>query len=137
MTASGWAWLAAAGVLAVLDWLAIARGSRTLQRIAAPLVPAAMVLAVWQAAPAHPGVRRWLVAALALGLVAQLALLTDRRPREALVPVAAARVPVEDEQPEAVPARRQPHGLRSEAAASGPWLIALWSSGTGRVASFS
>ena len=38
MTATGWAWLAAAGVLALVDWFAVAQGARQTERIAKPLV---------------------------------------------------------------------------------------------------
>lgn len=85
MTATGWAWLAAAGILAVLDWIAVAQGARQAERIVKPLVLAALVLAAVAAQPFRPGVHGWLVTALCLGLVGDLALVAERQP--ALVPV--------------------------------------------------
>lgn len=85
MTATGWAWLAAAGILAVLDWIAVAQGARQAERIVKPLVLAALVLAAAAAEPLRPGVHGWLIAALCLGLVGDLALVAERRPASAPV----------------------------------------------------
>src|SRR4051812_19000826 len=87
MTATGWAWLAAAGILAVLDWIAVAQGARQTERIAKPLVLAAMLMAAVVSHPLKPVVHGWLIAALALGLVGDLALVAERRPATELVPV--------------------------------------------------
>jgi uncharacterized membrane protein YhhN len=86
MTATGWAWLAAAGVLAVLDWIAVAQGARQTERIAKPLVLAALLMAAVVSHPLKPVVHGWLIGALALGLVGDLALVAERRPVPELVP---------------------------------------------------
>ncbi|HTZ42745.1 MAG TPA: lysoplasmalogenase family protein [Jatrophihabitans sp.] len=78
MTATGWAWLSGAGILAVLDWLAVARGARPLERIAKPLVMVALLGAALASSPTRPGVQGWLVAALALGLAGDVALVAER-----------------------------------------------------------
>lgn len=74
MTASVWAWLAAAGVLALLDWLAVARSARRLELCARPGVLGCLLVAAALASPSHVGVHGWLVAALALGLAGNIAL---------------------------------------------------------------
>jgi uncharacterized membrane protein YhhN len=84
MTATGWAWLAAAGVLALVDWFAVAQGARQTERLAKPLVLAALLMAAVVSHPLKPVVHGWLIAALALGLVGDLALVAERRPE--LVP---------------------------------------------------
>jgi uncharacterized membrane protein YhhN len=85
MTATGWAWLAAAGILAVVDWIAVARGVRLAERIAKPLVLLAIVLAAVAAQPIKPGVHGWLIAALCLGLAGDVALVAERRPARSRV----------------------------------------------------
>lgn len=80
MTASGWTWLAAAGVLAVLDWIAVGKAARRLERIAKPLVMLALIAVVVTATASD--VRSWLLAALAFGLVGDLALAFEPRPVE-------------------------------------------------------
>lgn len=87
MTATGWAWLAAAGIFALVDWLAVAQDARQTERIAKPLVLVAIIAAAIAAHPLKPGVHGWLIAALGLGLVGDIALAAERRP--ALVPATA------------------------------------------------
>jgi uncharacterized membrane protein YhhN len=86
MTATAWAWLAAAGILAVLDWIAVAQGARPAERIVKPLVLVSLVGAAVAAHPLKPAVHGWLIAALSLGLVGDIALVAERRP--ARVPAA-------------------------------------------------
>lgn len=88
MTASGWAWLAVAGVLAVLDWVAVAAKARALERAAKPAVLGCLLIAAVLADPHHPSVHGWLIAALALGLAGDLALVWQSAPAEdpALLP---------------------------------------------------
>src|SRR5437764_10063366 len=93
MTATGWAWLAAAGVLALVDWIAVAQGARQTERIAKPLVLAALLMAAVVSHPLKPVVHGWLIVALALGLVGDLALVAERRPELAPVGSHAARTP--------------------------------------------
>src|SRR5690349_6756753 len=85
MTATAWAWLAAAGVLALLDWIAVAQGARQTERIAKPLVLAALLMAAIVSHPLKPAVHGWLIAALALGLLGDLALVAEPRPELATV----------------------------------------------------
>jgi uncharacterized membrane protein YhhN len=101
MTAAGWIWVAVAAVLAVLDWTAVAVGSRLLERCAKPCVLLALLAAAVTAQPQEPGVHGWLVAALCLGLIGDVALsFADSEPAQpirrragkaaALQPVSAA-----------------------------------------------
>lgn len=66
--------MAVAVVLAVLDWTAVAVGSRLLERCAKPAVLLALLAAALTAEPRHPGVHGWLVLALCLGLIGDVAL---------------------------------------------------------------
>lgn len=77
MTAAGWVWVAFATVLAALDWAAVAAGSRLLERCAKPAVLLALLAAALTADPRHPGVHVWLVLALCLGLIGDVALSFD------------------------------------------------------------
>lgn len=91
MTASGWTWLAAAGVLAVIDWVAVGERARRLERIAKPLVLLALIAAVLTTRTSD--VRSWLLAALAFGLIGDIALAFERRPELVTVGADAAPVP--------------------------------------------
>jgi uncharacterized membrane protein YhhN len=66
--------MAVAAILAVLDWAAIAAGSRLLERCFKPGVLLALLAAALTARPVHSGVHGWLVLALALGLLGDVAL---------------------------------------------------------------
>ncbi len=74
MTAAGWVWVAAAAILAVLDWAAVAARSKLLERCAKPAVLLALLAAAATAHPSHAGVHGWLLLALAFGLVGDVAL---------------------------------------------------------------
>ncbi|MEO7259648.1 MAG: lysoplasmalogenase family protein [Jatrophihabitantaceae bacterium] len=74
MTAAGWVWVAVAGVLAVLDWAAVAAGSRLLERCAKPAVLLALLAAALTAQPRHSEVHGWLILALCFGLIGDVAL---------------------------------------------------------------
>ncbi len=74
MTAAGWIWVAVAAVLAVLDWAAVAAGSRLWERCAKPAVLLALLAAAVTAQPRQDGVHGWLMAALCLGLIGDVAL---------------------------------------------------------------
>ena len=87
MTASGWVWLAAASVGAVLDWYAVIRGQRRLERVAKPAVLVCLILAAIVAEPRQHDVHGWLVAALVLGLIGDLALVWQSEPVLEPVPV--------------------------------------------------
>ena len=112
MTATGWAWLAVAGVLAVLDWLAVARGVRLLERLVKPLVLLALIGAALSAAPVRPGVQGWLVAALVLGLIGDIALVAEHPARSAAT--------LEDDGPEVAAG---PDGVPVPGAAAGSGAV--------------
>jgi len=94
MTASGWEWLAVACVLAVLDWITVGLHARWLERWLKPTTLGCLVVAAALGHPQHAGVHGWLVAALLLGLLGDLALvLPDEPVRQParLVPAGATR----------------------------------------------
>ncbi|MDQ1720772.1 MAG: YhhN family, partial [Pseudonocardiales bacterium] len=66
--------MAVATVLAVLDWAAVAAGSRLLERCAKPAVLLALLAAALTAQPRHSGVHGWLVLALCFGVIGDVAL---------------------------------------------------------------
>lgn len=66
--------MAVAAVLAVLDWAAVAAGSRLWERCAKPAVLLALLAAAVTAQPRQDGVHGWLVLALCLGLIGDVAL---------------------------------------------------------------
>jgi uncharacterized membrane protein YhhN len=90
MTASGWAWLVVASVLAALDWYAVIRQRRRLERVAKPGVLICLILAALVANPHHQNVQGWLVAALVLGLIGDIALVWQSEPAAEPVLVGAA-----------------------------------------------
>jgi uncharacterized membrane protein YhhN len=92
MTASGWAWLVAASVLAALDWYAVIRQRRRLERVAKPGVLICLILAAIVADPHHQNVQGWLVAALVLGLIGDVALVWQSEPAAEPVLVGAGRL---------------------------------------------
>ena len=69
--------LIAAGVAALVDWWAVARGRRTVERWAKPLTMALLVGVAATAGDPDGDVRAWLVAGALLGLVGDVALLSD------------------------------------------------------------
>lgn len=75
MTVGSWLCLALAAAAALIDWVAVGRGLRRVELFAKPSVLALLVIAAALAAPEDAGVRPWLVTALALGLIGDVALL--------------------------------------------------------------
>ncbi len=74
-------WWVLAVVLAVLDWYAVAATRTRLEQVAKPATMLALGgAAVGMGAPDAPG-GRWLLAALALGTLGDVMLLSDSRPR--------------------------------------------------------
>jgi uncharacterized membrane protein YhhN len=71
------AFLIAAGVAALVDWWAVARGRRMVELWAKPLTMALLVGVAATAGDPDGGVRAWLVAGAVLGLVGDVALLGD------------------------------------------------------------
>ena len=68
MTAGAWTLLVVAAVLAVGDWLAVARGNKRLEYVCKPGALAALIGVALALDPAHGDVRAWFVLALALSL---------------------------------------------------------------------
>jgi uncharacterized membrane protein YhhN len=64
-----------AAVLALVDWVGVVRGDRRLRWIGKPGVMLALIAAALMADGAPPAVRAWFVAALALSLIGDVALL--------------------------------------------------------------
>ena len=76
----GLLWGLVAG-FAVLDWYAVWRGFSRLEWVAKPLTMVALAGAAWSMGATDSASGRWLLAALALGLVGDVALLSDSEPR--------------------------------------------------------
>lgn len=77
---TGLLWSLVAG-FAVLDWYAVWRGSARLEWAAKPLTMVALAGAAFSMGAADTASGRWLLAALLLGLVGDIALLSDSEPR--------------------------------------------------------
>src|SRR5690606_15697068 len=75
--------LVAAAVVAVVDWIAVARGDRRTEYIAKPLTMVVLIGAALVLDPAHGTARTWFVAALALSLLGDVFLML---PRDRFVP---------------------------------------------------
>ncbi|WP_121250888.1 lysoplasmalogenase [Nocardioides ferulae] len=73
--------LTACAVPAVVDWWAVARGHRELERWAKPATLLALLLTVALLGGADTSAGRWLLVALAFGLAGDVALLSDSLPR--------------------------------------------------------
>lgn len=73
-------WVLVAG-FAVLDWYAVWRGSRAIERLAKPLTMVALTAAALSMGAADTAPGRWLLAGLVLGLLGDVALLgsSERR----------------------------------------------------------
>jgi uncharacterized membrane protein YhhN len=66
---------------AVLDWYAVWRGQRLLEWLAKPLTMVALAGAAWSMGAPDTASGRWLLAALALGLLGDIALLSESESR--------------------------------------------------------
>lgn len=77
---TGVLWALVAG-LAVLDWYAVWRGVRGIEQFAKPLTMVALIAAALSMGAADTASGRWLLAGLVLGLVGDVALLSDSEPR--------------------------------------------------------
>jgi uncharacterized membrane protein YhhN len=78
MTGAAWALLGVAAALAVVDWIAVARGDKGLEYACKPGVMAALIGVALALAPAHGDRRACFVAALALSLVGDVFLMLRR-----------------------------------------------------------
>jgi uncharacterized membrane protein YhhN len=75
VTSTAWVLLGTAAALAVGDWIAVARGSPGLEYLCKPATTIALLGVAATLHPAHPEVRSWFAAALALCLVGDVALM--------------------------------------------------------------
>jgi uncharacterized membrane protein YhhN len=73
-----WALLAVAGVMAVANWIAVARDSKPLEYVAKPATLAALVGVALTLDPLHADTREWFVAALVLSLLGDVFLMLPR-----------------------------------------------------------
>jgi uncharacterized membrane protein YhhN len=75
VTGATLAWLSAAAVAAVANWIAVARGDKTVEYVAKPAATLALLAAAVALIPAQDSVRLWVVAALALCLAGDVFLM--------------------------------------------------------------
>jgi uncharacterized membrane protein YhhN len=80
MTTEAWLWLAAAGVFAVGDWMAVARRNKPLEYVCKPAATALLLTTALalDTAPDLGDRRAWFVAALALSLAGDVFLMLPR-----------------------------------------------------------
>ena len=80
LTAGAWVALAAAGIFAVGDWVAVARERKTLEYACKPLTMVALIVAAIALEPVNSSQRAWFVAALVLSMLGDVFLmLPDRK----------------------------------------------------------
>ena len=75
MTTTAWVLIAAAGVLAVADWRAVARRETTIEYFAKPATLAVLLAVAVVLRPEHADQRGWFVAALAFSLAGDVFLM--------------------------------------------------------------
>lgn len=75
MTTTAWVLIAAAGVLAVADWRAVARRETTIEYVAKPATLAVLLAVAVVLRPEHADQRGWFVAALAFSLAGDVFLM--------------------------------------------------------------
>jgi uncharacterized membrane protein YhhN len=75
VTFAAWLFLAVAAVFAVLDWIAVSRGTRTLEYVCKPGTLAALIVVALTLDPVHDDVRAWFVVALLLSLLGDVFLM--------------------------------------------------------------
>jgi uncharacterized membrane protein YhhN len=78
MTPLAMALLAVAGVIAVVDWMAVARRTKPLEYVAKPLTMVALIGVALTLAPSSAEAQRWFVFALAFGLLGDIFLMLPR-----------------------------------------------------------
>lgn len=79
LTAGAWVAMAAAGVFAVGDWVAVDRGRRSLEYACKPLTMVALIAAAIGLEPVDSAQRAWFVAALVLSMVGDIVLMLPDR----------------------------------------------------------
>jgi uncharacterized membrane protein YhhN len=75
VAAAAWVFLVVAAVLAVVDWIGVVRGDRTLEYVGKPGALAALVLVALTLDPADGSARTWFVVALVLSLAGDVFLM--------------------------------------------------------------
>ncbi|MGZ4757104.1 MAG: lysoplasmalogenase [Acidimicrobiia bacterium] len=80
MTTAAWVLLAIAGVFAVGDWVAVARGSQPVEYVCKPATLVFLIAVALALDPVHSDMREWFVVALAFSLLGDIFLMlpTDR-----------------------------------------------------------
>ncbi len=78
MTTGAWVLLAVAGVFAVADWAAVARGSKPVEYVPKPVALAALIGVALLVDPADGAQRGWFVVALACSLAGDVFLMLPR-----------------------------------------------------------
>lgn len=78
MTEAAWFALALAAVAAVVDWVAVARGSSRVEYVAKPMAMAALAVVAMTLDPADATRRLWFVAAVAFSLAGDVFLMLPR-----------------------------------------------------------
>ncbi len=78
MTTTAWVLLAVAGVFAVGNWVAVARGSKPVEYVCKPATLLALIAVAIALDPVHGDTRAWFVAALVLSLLGDIFLMVPR-----------------------------------------------------------
>lgn len=78
MTVAAMALLAVTAVIAVVDWVAVARGIKRLEYVAKPLTMVALMGVALTLAPSSTDAQRWFVLALAFGMLGDIFLMLPR-----------------------------------------------------------
>lgn len=78
MTTAAWGLLGVAGVLAVVDWVAVGRGDRRLERLAKPATTVLLLVVALVVEPIDPAQRTLFAVALVASLAGDVALMFDR-----------------------------------------------------------
>ncbi len=75
MTAGAWASLAAAGLVAIGDWIAVTRSNKRLEYVCKPLVMIFLIGAALSLEPVSTTARMWFVIALCFGVIGDVFLM--------------------------------------------------------------
>jgi uncharacterized membrane protein YhhN len=78
VTTTAWVLLAVAGVFAVGNWIAVARGSKPVEYVCKPATLLALIAVAIALDPVHGDTRAWFVAALVLSLAGDVFLMVPR-----------------------------------------------------------
>jgi uncharacterized membrane protein YhhN len=78
VTTTAWVLLAVAGVFALGNWIAVARGSKPVEYVCKPATLLALIAVAIALDPVHADTRAWFVAALVLSLLGDIFLMVPR-----------------------------------------------------------